>query len=95
MKEEPSAMNFHPKGETGTSMIDARDRTIAALRQMTEEQLLHLGTRQVVYLKTGTNDGELAFMLYSADGTPLVMVDSVEAAVEMVAEHGLGFVSVH
>jgi hypothetical protein len=34
-------------------------------------------------------------MLYGADGTPLVMVDTVEAAVEMVAENGLGFVAVH
>jgi hypothetical protein len=92
-------MTMHPMGESGEAMpsetmIDAGERT-TVLRQITAEQLLHLGTRQVVYLKTGTNDGELAFMLYSADGTPLVMVDTVEAAVEMVAEHGLGFVSVH
>ena len=40
-------------------------------------------------------DGELAFMLYGADGVPLVTVDTVDAAVEMVAEHGLGFVAVH
>lgn len=88
-------MNMHPKGEPGAVVIDAGDRTVAALRQMTAEQLLHLGTRQVVYLKARMDNGELAFMLYGADGTPLVMVDSVEAAVEMVAENGLGFVAVH
>jgi hypothetical protein len=95
MKGGSAAMNMHPKGEPATIALDAGDRTIAALRQMTAEQLLHLGARQVVYLKTGMNDGELAFMLYGADGTPLVMVDTVEAAMEMVAEHGVGFVAVH
>jgi hypothetical protein len=88
-------MNMHPKGEPSEIMIDAGYETIATLRQMTAEQLLHLGTRQVVYLKAGMHDGELAFILYGADGIPLVMVDTVESAVEMVAERGLAFVAIH
>jgi hypothetical protein len=88
-------MNKHPKDEPGAMMIDAGYPTIAAVRRMTAEQLLGLGKRQVVYLKSGMHDGELAFMLYGADGTPLVMVDTVETAVEMATEHGLGFVAVH
>jgi hypothetical protein len=95
MKEGLTAMNMHPKSEPGEMMIGAGYQTIAALRQMTAEQLLHLGARQVVYLKAGMHGGEPAFLLYGADGTPLVMVDTVEAAVEMVAEYGLGFVAVH
>ena len=63
-----------PVGEPGEKMIDAGERTTAALRQMTAEQLLHLGTRQVVYLKTGKCDGEQAFGVFGADGTPLVVV---------------------
>jgi hypothetical protein len=34
-------------------------------------------------------------LLYGADGTRLVTVDTVDTAVEMVAEQGLGFVAVH
>jgi hypothetical protein len=49
---------------------------ITALRQMTVEQLLQLGTRQVVYLKAGMHDGEMAFVLYGADGTSLMAFDS-------------------
>jgi hypothetical protein len=67
----------------------------AALRQMTADQLLDLGTRQVVYLRTGTCDGERLFVLYGADGVPLAMVDDVETAVEVAAEHDLEFVAVH
>ena len=88
-------MNMHPMGDPGETLTDSRDQTIAALRHITAEQLRHLGTRQVVYLKSGLRDGEQAFAVFGADGTPLVVVDAVETAVEMVAEHGLGFVTVH
>ena len=45
-------MNLHPIGDDGR----AENRRIAALRQMTAEQLLHLGARQVVYLRGGMCD---------------------------------------
>jgi hypothetical protein len=57
--------------------------------------LLDLGTCQVVYLRAGTCDGERLFVLYGADGVPLVTVDDIETVVEIAAEHGLAFVSVH
>jgi hypothetical protein len=95
MQQGSTAMNTHPMGQPGEIMIDGGDLTTAALRKMTIEQLRHLGTRQVVYLRVGMHDGELAFVLHGADGTPLVTVDTVDAAVEMVAQHGLGFVAVH
>jgi hypothetical protein len=75
-------------------MIDAQETT-ASLRQITAEQLRRLGKRQVVYLKSGKRDGKQAFALYGADGSALVVVGDVEAAVEMVARHGLDFVAVH
>jgi hypothetical protein len=34
-------------------------------------------------------------VLYGADGVPLVTVDDIETVVEIAAEHGLAFVSVH
>jgi hypothetical protein len=85
-------MNLHPISET---VIDAEACRVAALRQMTAEQLLHLGTRQVVYLKGGICDGERLFVLYGADGSPIARAEDVEAAIEMVAEWGLHFVSIH
>ena len=88
-------MNMHPMGDPGETLTDSRDRMVAALRQITAEQLRHLGTHQVVYLKAGTCDGEQAFAVFGADGTPLVVVDAIETAVAMVAKHGLGFVTVH
>ena len=71
------------------------NRLITALRRMTVEQLLQLGTSQVVYLRAGMRDGKLAFMLYGADGLPLALVGDVETAVEMVVENGFCFATVN
>jgi hypothetical protein len=54
-----------------------------------------LGERHVVYLKSGVCDGEMLFVLFGANGAPLVAVDDVETALDMVAERGLNFVAVH
>jgi hypothetical protein len=83
---------MHRIGAVG---IDAESRRIAALRQMTAEQLLHLGIRQVVYLKDDLCDGEGLFILYGADGSPIAIPDDVESAVEMVAAWGLDLASIH
>jgi hypothetical protein len=88
-------MNMHPMGGPGETPTDPQDQTITRLRHITAEQLRHLGTRQVVYLKVGTCDGEQAFGVFGADGTPFVVVDDIETAVAMVAQHGLDFVTLH
>ena len=71
------------------------DQQTAALRQMTVDQLLGLGTCQVVYLRAGTCDGRRLFVLYGADGVPLVTADDVDIVMEIAGDHGLAFVSVH
>ena len=88
-------MSMHPMSDSGETLTDSQDQTIAALRHITAEQLRNLGARQVVYLKAGTRNGEQAFGVFGADGTPLVVVDDLETAVEMVAKHGLDFVTLH
>jgi hypothetical protein len=95
MNEGTAVMNLHPMGQPSETIIAADDQKSYALRHITLEQLLHLGTRQVVYMRTGMRDGEQAFVLYRADGTPLVVVDDVATAMEVAATHGLGFVTVH
>jgi hypothetical protein len=88
-------MNIHPIGEPSEPKITTGDQRIGQLRQMSTEQLRQLGTLQVVYLRSGIRDGELVFVLFGADGVPFVMVDAVETAVQVAAEHGLAFVSIH
>ena len=40
-------------------------------------------------------DGERLLVLYGADGVPLVIVDDVNTAAEVAAEHGLRFIAIH
>ena len=71
------------------------DPSASALRQMTTEQLLHLGARHVVYLKAGLRNGELTSMLHGADGALLAAFDTIEDAVEIAAANGVYFATVH
>ena len=79
----------------GEMICDTGDQRTAELRRTTEEQLLRLGARQVVYLKSGICDDEMVFVIYGADGNPIVMVEDLETAMGMVAEQGLIIVAVH
>jgi hypothetical protein len=79
----------------GEMICDTGIQRIAELRQTTAEELRHLGTRQVVYLNAGTYSGEILFVIYDADGTPIVAVEDLETAMAMVTEQGLIIVAVH
>ena len=88
-------MTTYPIGEPSETRIRTENWNTAALRQMTVEQLLHLGSFEVVYLRAGMHDGEMVFVLHGADGVPLVAADDVETAVDVAISHGLEFVAVH
>jgi hypothetical protein len=61
---------------------------------VTAEQLMSLGVGHMAYLKVDVYDGEQIFIIYGADGTSLEAVDTIETAVERVAESGVGLVLV-
>ena len=81
-------MNMHQIQETS-------DQLIAALRRMTVEQLLQLGTRQVVYLKAGMHDGELAPSHSTAPTGPSSRHRHLRGGGGVVAANGLNFVAIH
>jgi hypothetical protein len=68
---------------------------VAYPHELSTIQLLYLGAGQVAYFKVGVFHGEHGCMIFSADGDPLEMVETIEAAIELVAEKGLCFVRVH
>ena len=77
--------------------------------QFTKEQLAHLGDGTVAYIKTVRSEdvprmfpqapaiqpGLKLFALLSADGSPIMLTDSRDAAVANAWEHELQPVSVH
>jgi hypothetical protein len=78
----------------GPARMVTRDSR-SVLRWMTSKQLLDLGMNQVVYLKSGICEGKMLFVLFGADGTPVIAADNVDAAVETAIEQGLSFVAMH
>jgi hypothetical protein len=73
--------------EDGTPLVRVRQITLAQLRE--------LGIAQLVYLREGTVDGETAYAIHAADGSAVAVVEDIEVAIELVAEHGLTFATVH
>ena len=67
----------------------------SARRDMSAEQLLDLGVRQLVYLRVAMVEGERIFVLYGGDGIPLAAADELEAAVGVAVDRGLEFIAIH
>ena len=68
---------------------------LADVRQITPAQLRRLGVTQLVYLRKGSVDGETAYVIHAADGSAVAIVEDIDVAIELVAEHGLTFATVH
>lgn len=80
-----------------------------SLKPLTAEQFAHLGGGQVAYVKPMTSEevlrlfpqveglrpGIQLFALLGADGSPLLLTDSKDAAIANAWEHELQPVSVH
>ncbi len=64
-------------------------------RQMTRAQLRRLGVPRLVYLRCGTVDGQPAYAVHAADGTPIAVVEDIEVAMELAFENNMVFVAVH
>jgi hypothetical protein len=88
-------MHIAPADVPGKVVRQDDDAAIADSRRMTRAQLRQLGVAQLVYLRAGVLDGEMAFAIHAADGTALAVVEDIELAVELVSEQGMDFVAVH
>jgi hypothetical protein len=68
---------------------------IADPRRMTRAQLRRLGLPRLVYLRSGTVDGQTAFAVHAADGTTIAVVEDLDVAMELASESNMIFVAVH
>jgi hypothetical protein len=88
-------MHFAPTHQSGSTVSNEGHAIVGDPRRMTRSQLRQLGVSMVVYLRSGTRDGQVAFAIHAADGNAMAIVDDIDLAVELVSEQGLVFVSVH
>jgi hypothetical protein len=64
-----------------------RERVIADLRRITGRQLRELGMSQLAYVKAVVYQGENAFAIHAADGTPMALAEDRDSAVEAIIDH--------
>ncbi len=90
-------------------MINQLNRIESAKLKMTEEALAQLGDGQIAYVKAIRSEdvpalfpqapeiapGLKLFALHAADGTPMMLTDSLEAAIANAWSQELETVSVH
>lgn len=64
-------------------------------RRISGRELRDLGMTQLAYVKAVEHDGEDAFAIHAADGTPMALVDDRASAVEAILDHEMIPASVH
>lgn len=66
------------------------------IRHLTPEQLSGLGVSQLAFVKPVTlKDGEKAFGIFAADGTPMAVAEGEDLAIAAIQQHELAALRVH
>lgn len=77
-----------------------QDDTVAAedgidIRHLTQAQLMQLGMSQVAYVKPVWMDGQTAFAIFAADGSPMAVAADSELAFAAIVQHEMVPAMVH
>lgn len=84
-------MNSFIENNDGAAAIPA----VIDIRHLSTEQLQALGMAQMAYVKPVTVDGEAAFAIHAADGTPMALAGDREVAFAAIRQHEMMPTLVH
>ena len=65
------------------------------IRKLTQAQLMQLGMSQLAYVKPVWMDGETAFAIFAADGSPMAVAADCDLAVAAIVQHEMVLALVH
>jgi len=65
------------------------------IRRLSAGQLAQLGVAQIAYVKPIVVDGDPAFAIYAADGTPMAVAPEREVALAAIRQHDMVPLSLH
>ncbi|WP_025841246.1 DUF1150 family protein [Asaia platycodi] len=60
---------------------------VSDLRRMTHQDLKEFGMSRVAYVKPVVYEGEAAFAIHAADGTPMALAEDRSSAFEAIVDH--------
>ena len=65
------------------------------IRNLTQEQLMSLGMADLAYVKRVVVDGETAFAIHAADGSPMALAADRDLAMAAIVQHEMRAALVH
>ncbi len=78
------------------AIVPARPLNVPVdIRRLTESQLAALGVSQIAYVRPVVVDGNKAFSIHAADGTPMALAADLSMAVAAVMHHEMMPALVH
>lgn len=84
-------MNSSIENNDGVKTIPA----VVDIRHLSTEQLQALGMAQMAYVKPVLVDGEAAFAIHAADGTPMALAGDRDVAFAAIRQHEMMPILVH
>jgi hypothetical protein len=88
-------MSINTVSQTDGSNGMQKTAEIIDIRHLSAEQLGQLGVSQIAYVKTVMLNGEVAFAIHAADGTPMAVADDRDLAIAAVRQHEMVPTLVH
>jgi hypothetical protein len=81
------------------SIQSTEDQAVVAaivdIRHISTEQLAQLGLQQIAYVKPVVVNGNAAFAIHAADGTPMAIAGDREVAIAAIQQHEMVATQVH
>ena len=65
------------------------------IRHLTDDQLMQLGIADLAYVKPVMLNGQVAFAIHAADGSPMAMAADCDLAVAAIVQHEMQPALVH
>ncbi len=65
------------------------------IRHLTQDQLMQLGMAHLAYVKPVVLDGQKAFAIHAADGSPMAVAADCDLAVAAIVQHEMQHALVH
>lgn len=65
------------------------------IRHLTQDQLMQLGMAHLAYVKPVLLDGQMAFAIHAADGSPMAVAADCDLAVAAIVQHEMQPALVH
>ena len=93
--EEVATMNNIPSTQSDETADQTEGRMILDIRHLTAPQLAQLGVSQIAYVKPVVFNGEPAFAIHAADGTPMAVAGGRDVAMAAIRQQEMVPALVH